>query len=59
MIVEVFYKGSNFKRLYDTFWNIKTIVRNGDNFCLIPEQEAEANETIVLNVEEFELRVCY
>lgn len=59
MIVEVFYKGSNFKRVYDTFWNIKSIVRNGNNFCLIPEQESDTSETIVLNVEEFELRVCY
>lgn len=59
MIVEVFYKGSNFKRLYDTFWNVKSIVRNGINFCLIPEQESEVSETFVLNVEEFELRVCY
>lgn len=59
MIVEVFYKGSNFKRLYDTFWNIKSIVRDGNDFCLIPEQEAEATETIVLNAEEFELRVGY
>lgn len=57
MIVEVFFKGTNFKKVYDTFWNIKSIERNGNDFVLISEKYKTDN--IVLNVNEYELRVTY
>lgn len=59
MIVEVFFKGSNFKKIYDTFWNIKTIERDGDNFILVTDKYMTDNENVVLNTNEYELRVAY
>ena len=59
MIVEVFLKGSNFKKIYDTFWNIKTIKRDGDNFILITDKYITDNENVVLDVIKYELRVAY
>lgn len=59
MIVEVFFKGSNFKKIYDTFWNIKTIERDGDNFILITDKYMTDNENVVLSTNEYELRVSY
>lgn len=59
MIVEVFLKGSNFKKIYDTFWNIKTIKRDGDNFILITDKYITDNENVVLDVNKYELRVAY
>lgn len=58
MIVEVFYKGTFFKKPFDTFWNIKKIVRSGSNFCLVPEEDSP-DEAVVLNTDEYELRVHY
>lgn len=57
MIVEVFFKGSNFKRLYDTFWNIKGIVHDGNFIILVTKNKNEDN--ILLNDSEYELRVTY
>lgn len=57
MIVEVFFKGSNFKRLYDTFWNIKSIEHNGNNLILVTDMYMTKNEDVVLNSDEYELRV--
>ena len=57
MIVEVFFKGSNFKRLYDTFWNIKGIVQDGHNTILVTENKNEEN--ILLDDSKYELRVTY
>lgn len=57
MIVEVFFKGSNFRRLYDTFWNIKGIVHDGNFIILVTENKNEDN--ILLNDSEYELRVTY
>lgn len=59
MIVEVFFKGSNFKKIYDTFWNIKTIKRDGDNFILVTDKYMTDNENVVLNTNKYELRVAY
>lgn len=59
MIVEVFFKGSNFKKIYDTFWNIKTIERDGDNFILVTDKYMTDNENVVLDTNEYELRVSY
>lgn len=59
MIVEVFFKGSNFKKIYDTFWNIKTIERDGDNFILVTDKYMTDNENVVLSTNEYELRVSY
>lgn len=57
MVVEVFFKGSNFKRLYDIFWNIRTIYDNGANFVLITDNRNE--ESVFLDSNEYELRVTY
>lgn len=59
MIVEVFFKGSNFKNIYDTFWNIKTIERDGNNFILVTDKYMTDNENVILNTSEYELRVAY
>lgn len=59
MIVEVFYKGSNFKKLYDTFWNIKSIEENGNNFILVTDKYMTENDNVVLDTNEYELRVTY
>lgn len=59
MIVEVFYKGSNFKKLYDTFWNIKSIEKNGNNFILVTDKYMTENDNVVLDTNEYELRVTY
>lgn len=56
MIVEVFYKGSNFKRLYDSFWNIEKIYRSGHYFILVTEY---GEENVLLDTEKYELRVTY
>lgn len=56
MIVEVFFKGSNFKKLYDTFWSIKKIDHDDGKFILITEY---GKENILLNSSDYELRVCY
>ena len=56
MIVEVFFKGSNFKKNYDTFWNIEKIDHDNGNFILITEY---GKENIILNSTDYELRVCY
>jgi len=58
MIVEVFFKGSNFKRLYDTFWNIKSIERDGNNFILVTDKYMTDNKNVVLDINEYELRVA-
>jgi hypothetical protein len=57
MIVEVFFRGSNFKKIYDTFWNIKTIERNGNNFILVTDKYMTDNKNVVLDINEYELRV--
>ena len=57
MVVEVFFKGSNFKRLYDTFWNIRTIHNDGKNFVLTTDNRNE--ESVFLDSNEYELRVTY
>ncbi len=59
MIVEVFFKSSNFKNLFDTFWNIKSIERDGNNFILVTDKYMTDNENVILNTNEYELRVCY
>lgn len=59
MIVEVFFKGSHFKNLYDTFWNIKSIERDGDFFILVTDKYMTNTENVVLNANEYELRVTY
>ena len=59
MIVEVYYKGSNFKKLYDTFWNIKSIEKNGNNFILVTDKYMTENDNVVLDTNEYELRVTY
>lgn len=57
MIVEVFFKGSNFKKNYDTFWNIKTIERDGNNFILVTDKYMADNENVILDTNKYELRV--
>lgn len=57
MIIEVFFKGSNFKRLYDTFWNIRAIYDDGANFVLITDNRNE--ESVFLDSNKYELRVTY
>ncbi len=57
MIVEVFFKGSNFKRLYDIFWNIKSVVHDGDFIILTTENLND--DAVLLNDNEYELRVTY
>ena len=57
MIVEVFFKGSNFKRLYNTFWNIRTIYDDGANFVLTTDNPNE--ESVFLDSNEYELKVTY
>ena len=56
MIVEVFFKGSNFKKLYDTFWNIRDIHYDGTTFVLITDNRNE--EAVFLDSNEYELRVA-
>lgn len=56
MIVEVFYKGSNFKKFYDTFWNIEKINRSGHHFILVTKY---GEEDVFLDTETYELRVSY
>lgn len=57
MIVEVFFKGSNFKRFYDTFWNIRNIYDDGKNFVLTTDNRNE--EAVFLDSNEYELRVTH
>ena len=57
MIVEVFYKGTYFTNLYDTFWNIKKIETSGGLFILVSEHDGQDN--ITLDCDEYELRVTY
>lgn len=57
MIIEVFFKGSNFKRLYDTFWNIRDIHYDGTTFVLITDNRNE--EAVFLDSNEYELRVSW
>ncbi len=59
MIVEIFLKSSNFKKIYDTVWNIKAIERNGDSFILITDKYITDNENVVLDMNKYELRVTY
>lgn len=59
MIVEVFIKGSNFNKLYDTFWNIKSIERDGNNFILVTDKYMTNNKNVILDTNEYELRVTY
>lgn len=59
MIVEAFYKGSNFKNLFDTFWNIKSIENDGANFILVTDKYMTKNDNIVLSTNEYELRITY
>lgn len=59
MIVEVFFKGSNFKKLYDTFWNIKNIETNGGYFILVTDKYTTDNDNVILDTNEYELRVTY
>lgn len=56
MIVEVFARGSHFEKLFDTFWNIKTVHTDGYNFILVKEDESES---IILSTDKYELRMCY
>ena len=56
MTIEVFFKGSNFKRLYDTFWNIRDIQYDGTAFVLITDNRNE--EAVFLDSNEYELRVA-
>lgn len=58
MIIEVFVKGSSFKKFYDTFWNVKKIERSGHYFVLTFEEDAE-KENVLLDCEKFEMRMCY
>ena len=58
MIVEIFIKGSNFKKLHDTLWNVKKIERSGHYFVVTFEEDAE-KESVFLDCEKFEMRVCY
>ena len=58
MVVEVFFKGSYFKKLFDTFWNIKEIKQSGHNFILKKETDEET-KFIYLDTETYELRICY
>ena len=57
MVVEVFIKGSNFKKLYDTFWNVKEIKRSGGLFILTFEPEKN-KENISLDIYKYEFKVC-
>ena len=59
MIVEAFFKGSNFKNLFDTFWNIKSIERDGNSFILVTDKYMTDNNNVVLNTNNYELRVTY
>lgn len=59
MIVEVFVKGSNFKNLFDTFWNIKSIENDRANFILVTDKYMTKNKNVVLDMKEYELRVTY
>lgn len=57
MIVEVFYRKSpHFTEVYDTFWSVKKIAQDGGNFILTFE---DSIETVLLSVEEYELRCSY
>ena len=56
MIIEVFFKGSNFKDLFETFWNIEKIEHDNGSFILITEY---GKDNIVLSSNNYELRVCY
>ena len=58
MVVEVFFKGSNFKKLFDTYYNIKEIKQSGQDFILKKETDEET-KLIYLDTETYELRVCY
>ncbi len=57
MIVEAFYKSSNFKRLFDTFWNMKGIMHDGNFIALVTE--SPKNDNILLKNCEYELRITY
>lgn len=57
MVVEVFIKGSNFKKLYDTFWNVKEIKRSSGLFILTFEPEKN-KENISLDIYKYEFKVC-
>lgn len=60
MIVEVFFRGSNFKKLYDTFWNVEKIHRSGHHFILYREKDTGYEEdNVYLDTEKYELRVRY
>ena len=57
MIIEVFKKGTCFKEHCDTFWNVKSVLRDGGSFILVHEDDAGKNQ--VLSCDEYELRVTY
>lgn len=59
MIIEVFIKGSNFKKQYNTFWNIKSIENDGENFILVTDKYMTKNDNVILSISEYELRVTY
>ena len=41
------------------FINIKSIERDGNNFILVTDKYMTDNENVILNTNEYELRVCY
>ena len=53
MIVEVFVKGSHFKKLIDTYWSIKSIQYDGKFLILI-----SGDNFIALDSDDCEIRVC-
>ena len=55
MIVQAFEKGSNFKKLIDIFYTVKSIKVDGGEFILVLENSP--NE--VLDTKEYEFKVCY
>ena len=55
MIVEVFYRGTNFKKVYNTFWNVKNIVHDG--YFIILVFRNSKYDVVSLREEDFELRV--
>ena len=57
MIVEIFFKGTNFTEHCENLHNISAIQRNGDWFCFMTEDGRWLNPSY--NANEYELRITY
>lgn len=60
MIIQVFYKTSKqFEKLYDTYYNVKSVKESCERFYLFFDEYRTEQETIYFDCKKFELVVSY